>query len=224
MKKILLVLTTLFFISLPIVAQTPDFQMVKTEDGMIVVNNNKSQRFSFLVAGKNPNGEASDDGSLLVVTDSPTLAEAMLIFCVKKSDFPEPKKLTDELVMLSVYRQLNVLKLEQIYQAKVNIDFEGKSFVKIMNLTNNLFPTKMIPTFYWSYVAPMPRNTDRSLFQTVVIDDRILVISTVFPESTKLEQVTTFFKQTLESIALLPPQKQAVTPTKKPVKKKAKKN
>ncbi len=224
MNKLLITLLTILVLSLTILTQTPDFQMVKTPDGMIIVNNNKSQRFSFLVAGKNPKGELSDDGSLLVVTDEPALAEALLIFCVSKSDFPDNVKISDELEMLSVYRQFNVLKLEQIYQAKVNVDVESKGFVNISNLTNKLFPTKLIPTFYWSYVAPTPENTLRSLFQTVVIGDRVLVIATVFPESIKLEQVKLFFKETFESIALLPPQKQAVTPTKKSLKKKAKKN
>ena len=224
MKNLLITLFTTLFLSLNILAQTPDFQTIKTAKGMMILNNSKVQPFSFLVAGKNPKGELSDDGSLLVATDSPALAEAVLIFCVPKSDFPDNVKISDELEMLSVYRKLNVLKLEQIYQAKVNVDVESKGFVKIMNLTNKLFPTKLIPTFYWSYVAPTPENTLRSLFQTVVIGDRVLVIATVFPESIKLEQVKLFFKETFESIALLPPQKQAVTPTKKSVKKKAKKN
>ena len=49
MTNSLLILVTLFVFSLPILAQTPDFQMVKTEDGMIVVNNNKSQLNSFIL-------------------------------------------------------------------------------------------------------------------------------------------------------------------------------
>jgi hypothetical protein len=225
MKTLTIIFIAIFALCLPIAAQsTPDFQMVKTEDGMIVVNNNKSQRFSFLVAGANPKGEQSDDGSVMVITDSPDLAEAMLIFCVKKSDFPQNSKIADEVEMLTTYRRLNVAKLEQIYQAKVNVDVDMKSFVTVSNLTNKLFPTKLIPTFYWSYIAPTPQNTIRSLFQSVVIGDQVLVIATAFPESIKLEQVKKIFKQTFESIALLSDKQPTVTPKKKITKNKTKKS
>lgn len=225
MKKLLLIITSLFIFSLPIAAQiTPDFQMVETEDGMIVVNNNKSQRFSFLVAGANPRGEQSDDGSLLVMTDSPVLAESLFIFCVKKSDFLDTKKTFNEVETLSAYRDLNVAKLDQIFKEKVNVDVDVKSFVTVSDLTNNMFPTKLLPTFYWSYVAPTPQNTARTLFQAVVIGDRVFVIGNAFPESIKLEQVKAFFKQTFESIALLPAKQQPINPKKKVTKSKARKN
>lgn len=225
MKKLLLIITSLFVFGLPMAAQIPpDFQMVETEDGMIVVNNNKSQRFSFLVAGANPAGEQSDDGSVSIITDSPVLAEALLVFCVKKSDFLNNKKTFNEVETLAAYRDLNVAKLERIFKAKVDVDVDVKSFASVSDLTNNMFPTKLIPTFYWSYIAPTPQNTARTLFQTVVIGDRVLVVGNSFPESIKLEQVKAFFKQTFESIALLPAKQQTVTPKKKVTRSKSRKH
>ena len=224
MNNILLTIFAVFTLNLSAFGQTSDFQTVKTEDGMIVVNNNKSQRFSFLVAGANPQSEQSEDGSLLIITDSPVLAEALLIFCAKKSDFLDKKKSYNDGEILTVYRNLNAAKLEAIYKTKVEFDVDIKSFVKVSNLTNNIFPTKLLPTFYWSYIAPTPQNTDRTLFQTVVIGNQVLVIGNSFPASIKLEQVKAFFKQTFESIALLPAKQATITPKKKITNKKAKKN
>lgn len=219
MNNLTIIFITIFTFILPITAQTPnDFQMSPTKDGMIIVNNNKTQRFSFLVAGANPQWQFGDDGSLGVITQSPSYSQPIMISCVPKEDFPDDAKLSDDVEMLSLYRQLNLFKVEQTFQAKVNVDVDGKGFVKISDLTNNLIPSKMISTFYWSFIPPVPENTARSYFQTAVIGDRVLVMMTVFPETVKLEQVQKYFTQTFESIALLPAKKQTVTPKKKPVK------
>lgn len=225
MKKLLFIITSLFIFSLPIAAQTtPDFQMVATEDGMVVVNNNKSQRFSFLVAGANPRGQQGDNGSIQIMTDSPVLTEALLFFCVKKSDFLDNKKTYNDVETLTAFRELNGANLEKIFKAKVDIDVDVKSFVTVSDLTNNMFPTKLLSTFFWSYVAPTPQNTDRSLFQAVVIGDQVFVIVSAFPESIKPEQVKAIFKKTLESIAFLPAKPQPVTPKRKVTGRKTRKS
>ena len=224
MKNLLLLITILPVFILPVSAQkTPDFQTIKTEKGMMLLYRNEPQAFSFLVPQGNQDSVQNDDGSLLIATDSDALSEALLVFFIKKSDFLDKKKMYDDSEILSVHRDLTVKKLEQVFKTKVNLDIDSKGFVKVYNLTNNLFPTKLLPTSYWSYVAPTPKNTDRTLFQTVVIGDLVLVLGTAFNETTGLEKVRDFFKQTLESITLLPLQKQTVTPKKKPLKSKIKK-
>lgn len=218
MKKLLLILTTIFFISLPIVAQTPDFQTVKTEKGMMILNNSKVQPFSFLVAGQNPNGKQNDDGSLFIKTDS----GALFVHFVKTKDVPVTEKMTDELRILKAHRDWDVANEEKAWKAKLNVDVNGITFIQVFNLQNKLLPTKTISTVYWGFPAPNPENPNRSFYQTVLLGDVVLMIRTNFDKSIQKEEIRAFFKQTLESITLLPLQKQAITPKKKPVKKKVK--
>ena len=219
MKKLLLILTTLFIFSLPIAAQIPDFQTVKTEKGMMILNNGKVQPFSFLVAGSNPNGEQNDDGSLFIKTDS----GGLYVHFIKTKDFLGTKNLTDELEILKAQRDWDVANEEKGWKTKLNVDVNSNTFIKVFNLQNNLFPTKLISSVYWSFPAPNPENPNRSLYQTVLLSDVVLMIRTNFDKSVKIEEVRAFFKETLESITLLPPQKQPVTPKKKPLKSKIKK-
>jgi hypothetical protein len=220
MKNLTIVLIAIFALCLPILAQTPDFQTVKTEKGMMVLNNNKVQAFSFLVAGSNPSGKQNDDGSLFIKTDS----GGLYVHFVKTKDFLGTKKVTDELEILKAQREWDVANEEKAWKAKLNVDVDGVAFVKIFNLQNNLFPTKTISTVYWSFPAPDPENPNRSLYQTVLLGDVVLMIRTNLDKSVKVEEVRAFFKQILESITLLPSQKQTVPPKKKPLKGKLKRN
>lgn len=220
MNKLLITLFTTLFLSLNIFAQTPDFQTVKTEKGMMVLNNNKVQPFSFLVAGNNPNGKQNDDGSLFIQTDS----GGLYVHFIKTKDFLGTKKLTDELEILKAHRDWDVANEEKAWKAKLNLEVNSANFIKVFNLQNNLFPTKMISTVYWAFPAPNPENPNRSLYQTVLLGDTVLMIRTGFDKSVNIEEVRDFFKKTLESISLLPPQKQLVASKKKVANSKPKKN
>ena len=69
MKVIIVALFTCSVLSFAVAAQVvPDFSTVKTEKGMMVLNNNKVQPFSFLVPGSDPNGKQDVDGSLVIST------------------------------------------------------------------------------------------------------------------------------------------------------------
>ncbi len=221
MKILILAIAILLGLTLPSAAQNaPDFTTVKTEKGMMVLNNSKAQAFSFLVPGKNPSGQQDDDGSLVISTDT----GVAVIYFVKTSTFLDKKKTYTEAETLAAHRDWDIAAQEKAWKAKL-IDLQkGESFVKVANLTNNLFPTKLLPTISWIYTTPKPNNTDRTLYQTVVLGDTVLMLAAVFPTDIKPEEVRTFFTQTLESISLLPPltsaPKTKPKPAKKPIKKK----
>ncbi len=219
MRHFILTILALFVLILAVSAQrTPDFQTVKTEKGMAVFNYNQAQAFSFLVAGNNPEGKQNDDGSLLIKTDS----GALYVYFAKTSDFLDKKKTYNELETLNAHRDQDILTQEKALQVKFDVDVKSESFIKVFNLTNNVFPTKLINTVYWSYKTPNSDNPGRALYQTVLIGDLILMLGTVFDQSVKTAEVQDFFKQTLESITLLPPQKQEVKPKRKRSKEKGK--
>jgi hypothetical protein len=222
MKQLIYLTITTIFLSVAILAQKSDFQIAKTPDGMIVVNNNKSQRFSLLVAGANARGEVSEDGSVALVTDSPAIASGMTIFCVKKSDFPKNIVLEEEGDMLKAYKMLSVLKLQQTYNAPINLYIDSMDFVKITDSSWDFTTTKLLMRFYWSFLNPAPQNTIRSFMQAAVIGDQVLVMGNAFRESVKIDEVKAFFKKTTESITLLPAKQATVKPKKKVVKKKSK--
>jgi len=193
-----------------------DFQTVATEDGMIVVDNNKAQRFSFLVAGKNPQRGAFEGESFLVSTDNAALSESLLIFFAKNSSFLDKTKTYTEAEILTAHRDKSIAGLEKAYGSMPVVDEKTMGFVKVLNPANKTFPTKLISTFTWSYLSPVPGNTDRAIFQTVAIGDGVLTLGTVFKNSIKPETVRAFFTQTLESLALLPPHKPVASPKSKP--------
>lgn len=225
MKNLLLLITILLAFGQPVCAQEKQtaFQTVKSAKGLMVFYRNPPQAFAFLVSQGNLNGEP-EGNNVQIMTDSGALSEPLVVYFFKKADFLDKKKMYDDVEVLSAYRERNIATLEKVFKAKVNLDVDSKGFVKVYNLTDNIFPTKLLPTFYWSYVAPTPKNTDRTIFQAVVVGDLVLVLATVFNESIKLERVREFFTQTLESLTLLPPQNTETAPKKKPLKSKRKKN
>ncbi len=215
MKLFFLAIVMVLCFSLTGVAQqTADFSTVKTEKGMMVLNNNKTQPFSFLVPGKDPNGRQNDDGSLVISTDS----GAVVVYFVKTATFLDKKKAYTEAETLDAHRDWDIEAQEMAWKSKLISLEKGAGFVKVFNLTNKLFPTKLLPTVNWIYSAPKPGNTDRTLYQTVVLDDTILMLAAVFPTSVPPEEVRAFFTKTLESLTLLP------TPKPKPIKKTVKTN
>ncbi len=222
MKKLLFFVTSLFVFCLPIFAQTPDFQTVKTEKGLMVLNRNPTQSFSFLVAGNNPKDEQNADGSLSVATDN----GGFELYFVKTNDLLGTKKLTNETEILEAHRDWDIANQENAWTKKLNVATKLEvekfvNFVTIKNLQNQLFSNKTISTFYWSY-AP-PNSSSKFFNQTVLMGDVIVMFSAGYEKGFNVEIIKSFFKETLQSITLLPPQKQAVTPKKKPAKKKVKK-
>ena len=217
MKVLILAIASMLILYLPVTAQQPDFTTVKTEKGMMVLNNSKAQAFSFLVPGKNPSGQQDDDGSLVISTDT----GVAVIYFVKTSTFLGKKKTYTEAETLAAHRDWDIAAQEKAWKAKL-IDLQkGESFVEVFNLTNKIFPTKLLPTINWIYTTPKPGNTDRTLYQTVVLGDTILMLAAVFPTDIKPEEVRIFFKQTLESLTLLPPQSTTIKKVvKKPLKRK----
>ena len=176
MKTILLTIIATIILSISVFGQTPDFQTVKTEKGMMILNNSKVQPFSFLVAGQNPNGKQNDDGSLFIKTDS----GALFVHFVKTKDVPVTEKIIDELRILKAHRDWDVANEEKAWKAKLNVDVDSVTFIKVFNLQNNLFPAKMISSVYWGFSAPNPENPSRSLYQTVLLGDVVLMIQTGF--------------------------------------------
>ncbi len=222
-NKFLLTIFAIFILSLSAFGQTPDFQSVKTEKGLMVLNNNKAQSFSFLVAGNNPKGEQNADGSLSVATDK----GGFELYFVKTKDFLGTKKLTDEVGILQAHQDWDIAKEENAWTKKLNVATKLEvekfaNFVTIKNLQNQLFPSKTISTLYWSY--SMPNSSNRYFNQTVVIGDLVIMFVAGYEKSVNVEIIKSFFKETLQSLTLLPPQKEVVTPPKKPVEKKVKKN
>jgi hypothetical protein len=223
MKKTLFIVTALFIFNLPIAAQTPDFQTVKTEKGLMVLNRNSTQSFSFLVAGSNPKDRQNSDGSLSVATDN----GGFEIYFVKSKDFLGTKKPTNEAEILQAHQDWDIAKEENAWTNKLKVATKLEvekfaNFVTIKNLQNQLFPAKTISTLYWSYA--MPNSSDKYFNQTVLMGDLVVMFVVGYEKSFNVEIIKSFFKQTLESITLLPPQKQTVAPKKKVTKGKVKKN
>lgn len=214
MKTFTFLITLNIFLSSILFAQnqpTPDFQTVKTEKGMMVLNNNQNQPFAFLVAGKNPEGSQRPDGSLLIQTDS----AGLLIYFVKTSSFLEGNKQYTESEVLTAYRDWDISAQEKGWKTKLNVDDKGTELLKIFNHRSSIETLQNISSVYWSYLAPGSENPNRSFNQTVMIGDLVLLVGTVFESSVKTEEVRQFFKQTLESITLLPIQKPKTLPKKK---------
>lgn len=221
MKSFTFLIIATLFLSSFLFAQnqpTPDFQTVKTEKGMMVINNNQAQPFAFLVAGKNPEGKQNNDGSLLIQTDS----GGLIIYFIKTTDFLEAKKKYNESEILTAHRDWDISAQEKGWKTKLNLDEKGADSVKIFNHKSSIETLQNISSIYWSYPAPNPESPNRSFIQTVVIGDLVLMIETVFDKTVKLVEVHKFIKETLESITLLPPQKPKTLPKKKISK--AKKN
>ncbi|HRH44360.1 MAG TPA: hypothetical protein PKY82_22185 [Pyrinomonadaceae bacterium] len=214
MKTFTFLITLNIFLSSILFAQnqpTPDFQTVKTEKGMMVLNNNQKQPFAFLVAGKNPEGSQRPDGSLLIQTDS----AGLLIYFVKTSSFLEGNKQNTESEVLTAYRDWDISAQEKGWKTKLIVDDKGTESLKIFNHRSSIETLQNISSVYWSYLAPGSENPNRSFNQTVMIGDLVLLVGTVFESSVKTEEVRQFFKQTLESITLLPIQKPKTLPKKK---------
>lgn len=212
MKNIIFVLVLCLFLNSFVIAQkqsTPDFSTVKTEKGMMVVNNNPSQPFSFLVAGKNPTGAQKDDGSLLVETES----NGVIVYFIKTKDFLAAQKLTNETEILKAHRDWDIAVQEKAWKSKLNVDLKEFSLLTVFDLRNQIFPNKTIPTAYWSYPSPSAETPNRSFYQTILMGDLILMLGAVADKSVKIEEVRAFLKEIFETVTLLPAQK--VTPIKK---------
>ena len=220
MQSAILILTVLLFCDAAITAQQPDFSTVKTDKGMMVLNSLRAQPFSFLVPGKNPAGTQNKDGSLTITTD----AGIVVVYFIKTTDILDKKKSYTDVETLAAHRDLDIATQESAWKAKLIGLEKGEGFITVSNLTNRLFPTKLIPSVNWLYSAPKPGNTNRSFYQTVVLGDTVLMLGAVVPGAVNLSEVRSFFDQILGSITLLPPQ-QTVTaarpkPAKRPIKKK----
>jgi hypothetical protein len=195
-------------------AQTPDFQTVKTEKGMMVLNNNKAQPFSFLVAGNNPQGEQNNDGSLSIRTDS----NGVTVHFIKTADFLETKKTYSVDETLKAHKAWDIATQENAGKEKLPILAEGFDFISIFDLTNNLFPNKTINSYYWSYTVAESQN--RVFYQTVLLGDLVLMLGTGFDESVKTEDIRLVFREIFKTITLLPQQKAVAKPKKIKVKRK----
>lgn len=177
-----------------------DTQTVKSAEGLILVRNDKVQRFSFFVPGKNPVDKQMDDGSIQIVTDGGGLAA----YFVKTSKFLDTKKTINRLKILDAHRGFDIAAEEKILQTKLQTA-SGAEFVQINDLTNTVFPKKVVPSLYWSYSPPGSDGV--VLYQTMLLGDTVLMLRTVFPKTIKIEEVRGFFKKVLESVALLPVRK-----------------
>ncbi len=217
MKNLLFIIFASLILSVTVTAQQiPDVSTVKTEKGMMVLNNNKVQPYSFLVPGGDPQGKQNSDGSLVIATESGVIT----VYFGNRSVFLDKKKTYTEAETLIAHRDQDISTQEKAWKAKLQDLEKGESFVRIFGLTNNLFPNRLLSTATWIYTAPTSDNTDRTIYQTVLIGDQILMLGAVFEQTTKSEEVRSFLTKSLESITLLPPQKPAASPAKKLVKRK----
>ena len=189
---------------------------IKTEKGMAVFYLKQPQAFSLLVAGKDPTGSQNKDGSLLIQTDT----NGVTVNFIKTAEFLDKKKSYTENETLQAYKLWDIANKEAAWKTKLASISDGVGFVKVFNLTNNVFPTKLVGSAYWGYT--IDETAVRSFYQAVLLGDVVLEIGTTFTESVKVEEVRASIKTILESITLLPPQK--ITPKKKPAKRTIKKN
>jgi len=211
MKKYTVLIVAILLASFTIFAQEkqPDFQTVKTEKGMMVLNNNKAQPFAFLVAGNNPEGKQNQDGSLFVQTDR----QGLNVYFIKTADFLDGRPTKSESETLYNHREWDVAAQEKAWGKKLEVKM-GLDMVKIHDLRLGNLPTKIIPTFNWTF--PNPQNANISgYYQTVVMGDLVVMLGTSFDSSVNIEEVKKSFTETFESFSLLPPQKAKVTPKKK---------
>lgn len=191
-------------------AQTPDFQTVKSADGLIFVNNNKVQRFSFFVAGKNPTERQNEDGSFLLETED----GGVYAYFVKTSEFLDPKKPVDRANILEAQRDRDVEMEEKTQQTKLNVT-KGADFISIKDVTNPLFPEKVVPSIFWHY---SPDGELVVLYQSVLIGETVLMLRIVFPKTIEVEKPRGFLRNILKSVMLLP---SAPTTKKQPIRKNA---
>ncbi len=223
MKNLFLtIILSLFLCEIAFAQQpTPDFQTVKTEKGMMILNNNKTQPFSFLAAGGNPKGEQNDDGSLFIQTDR----NGVLVYFVKTEWFADKTKKLNENEIPAAHRKYEVANFEQSVGQKINVDKEGTETFKVHDLRKGKDEFTELQTVYWSYLATDPNIPNRLYFQNVVIGDQILMLGMVFNKSTDIEKIRGLLKEMFESITLLPaPSIKKVAPVKKtPIKQKRKK-
>lgn len=189
--------------------EKPDIQTVKSADGLVLVRNDKVQRFSFFVPGKNPSDKQMEDGSIQIATDD----GGLYAYFFKTAEFLEGENITDQGKILEAHRDRDLAAEEQAWQAKLNAA-KGFDLVKIKDLPNPTFPGKLISSLSWSYSPPGSDGT--VLHQSILLGDTVLMLRTVFPPTVKIEEVRAFFKKVLESVALLPAPKTPAAPKKQP--------
>jgi hypothetical protein len=145
----------------------------------------------------------------------------VFVYFVSGRDFVDQAKPRTDAEKLIIHREKDISMQEQAWKAKLKDLKKTESFVKFHDLANKNFPTKVAPTVSWLYTAPKPDNTDRTLYQTVLIGDTVVMLGTVFEKTIEPGEVRSFFSRILESVTLLPPQKQATPPIQKPGKRTA---
>lgn len=179
-------------------AQQPVIETVKSADGVILVRNDKVQRFSFFVSGKNSSDQQNEDGSIRILTGEGGLD----VYFFKTAGFLGKNQTLDPAKILEAHRDRDIAAEEKNWQAKLNAK-KGYDFVEINDVTNTVFPKKVVSSLFWSYSPPA--NDGVVLYQTILLGDTILMLRTVFPKTVKIEEVRAFLKKVLESVALLPP-------------------
>lgn len=178
--------------------EKPDIQTVKSADGLVLVRNDKVQRFSFFVPGKNPSDKQMEDGSIQIATDD----GGLYAYFFKTAG----ENIIDQGKILEAHRDRDLAAEERAWQAKLNAA-KGFDLVKIKDLPNPTFPGKLISSLSWSYSPPGSDGT--VLHQSILLGDTVLMLRTVFPPTVKIEEIRAFFKKVFESVALLPaPKKQ----------------
>lgn len=199
-------------------AQTPDTQTVQSADGVILIRNDKIQRFSLFVAGKNSSVRQTADGSISIDTDE----GGLYAYFVKTTEFLDAKNPIDRAKILEAHRDRNLETEEKAQQTELDAT-KGADFIAVKDVTNPLFPEKVVPSLYWHFSPP---GSDAAvLYQTVLLGDTVLMLRTVFPKTVKTEEVRAYFKKVLESVALLPPAKKTpVAPKKRTAKPGRKRN
>ncbi len=141
-------------------AQTPDTQTVQSADGVILIRNDKVQRFSFFVAGKNSSVRQTEDGSISIDTDE----GGLYAYFVKMMEFLDPKKRVDHANILEAHRDRDLEAEEKAQQIKLDAT-KGADLIAITDVRNPLFPEKVVPSLYW-YFSP-PGSDAVVLYQTV---------------------------------------------------------
>lgn len=213
-----LILLTLFIV-FSAFAQTPDTQTVQSADGVILIRNDKVQRFSFFVAGKNSSVRQAEDGGIAISTDE----GGLYAYFVKTTEFLDAKKPFDRSEILEAHRDRDLETEEKAQQTKLDAR-NGADFIAIKDVANPLFPEKVVPSLFWHYSPP---GSDAVvLYQTVLLGETVLMLRTVFPKSIKIEEPRGFLRKVLQSVALLPqpPKKISVAPKKQPAKPGRKQN
>lgn len=194
MKKILFGLILVTIYNLAAFAQTtPQVYAVKSDNGIIVVYNNKANTFAFEIVGKDIKPQNFNSEIMLFLVDGK----------VFQANFPKLKNvlgskiIKDEKEILKAHQKWEIdFQSDQVFKQKLTAENEDTIFL-------NLEKGKSKQTFFWTYKRPAGNTTNQFVgdaFQSTLIGDRIMVVGSPLTPNQDLRERRQFFNGTLSSL------------------------